>query len=185
MITFNEIYEALRKEKYSDNLQLLSKNFIREAQLYFDEKTQFLSKESDLFSDMVIKNKKKLENAMSSFKDLLLLRKKKILNLAFIASEVGINKKDYENMLNFEKDLFESVGKSIEKANKDKNLEMCGNNENQSKHKLVRFLEEVPAFINANGEEVGPFNKGEIANLDIDIVSILSLDNRVEMIDGD
>ena len=40
-----------------------------------------MSKETDLFSDMAIKNKKKLENALSSFRDLLRIRKKKILNL--------------------------------------------------------------------------------------------------------
>ena len=29
MITYNELYEALRKEKYSDQLQLLPKSFIK------------------------------------------------------------------------------------------------------------------------------------------------------------
>jgi DNA replication initiation complex subunit (GINS family) len=182
MITFNEIYEALRKEKYNDSLQLISKNFLKESKNYFNEKTQFLSKESDIFSDMVVKNKIKLENAMANFKDLLTLRKKKILNLAFIASETGINKKDFENMLGFEKDLFESIVKSLEKSDKDKENEMQGNNENEVKHKLVRFLEDVPAFLNIDGEEIGPFNKGEVANLDNEIVDILSSDKRVELI---
>ena len=92
MITFNEIYEGLRKEKDSDNLQPLPKKFLQDSQQYFKEKQEFLSKETDMFNDMVLKDKKKLENAISSLKDLLRLRKKKILNLAFVASDSnGLN----------------------------------------------------------------------------------------------
>lgn len=182
MITFNEIFESLRKEKYSDNLQPLVKNFLKESQKYFENKNSFLSQEGDVSSEIVLRNKKKIENAMSSFNDLFVLRKKKILNLAFIASEVGINKKDFENMLNFEKLLFESLVKSLEKSDRDKKSEMQGDIE-ELKHKLVRFLEEVPAFLGMDGIEFGPFGKGEIANLDIAIVDILSKDKRVELIE--
>ncbi len=185
MITFNEIYEALRKEKYSDTLQLLPKKFLQESQQYFDEKREFLNRETDMFNDMVLKDKKKLENAISSLKDLLRLRKKKILNLSFVASEVGIGKKDFENLLGFEKNLFEAVVRSLEKSNKDKDLEMQGGTGSKTKHRLVRFLEEVPGFLDSNGDDIGPFSKGEIANIDAGIVEILSKDNRVEVIDED
>ena len=105
MLTFSDIYEAMRKEKYSENLQMLPKSFMSDAYEYFEEKKKFLSKEDDLFSNMAIKNKKKLDNAISSFRDLLRIRKKKILNLAFVASQVGISKKDFENLMSYEKDL--------------------------------------------------------------------------------
>ena len=61
----------------------LPEKFLVDVAEYFREKKEFLAKEDDLFSDMAIKNKKKLENAISSFRDLLRIRKKKILNLAF------------------------------------------------------------------------------------------------------
>ena len=183
MITFNEIYEALRKEKYSEGLQILSKNFLKEVNEYFREKREFLNRESDMFSEVVIRNKKKLENSRTSFRDLLRIRKKKILNLAFIASEVGISKKDFENLLGFEKDLFEDVVRILEKAEKEKENEMSGSINSESNFRLVRFLEEVPEFLNFEGEGVGPFEKGEIANLEVEIVEILKQDNRVEVID--
>ena len=86
---------------------------------------------------------------------MLRLRKKKILNLAFIASEVGISKKDFENMLDFEKDLFQSIVKALEKAQKDKESEMNKtNNNNLLKHRLIRFLEDVPEFLDFEGEEM-------------------------------
>jgi DNA replication initiation complex subunit (GINS family) len=183
MITFSDIYEAMRKEKYSEQLQLLPKKFIVDVAEYFKEKKEFLNKEEDLFSDMAIKNKKKLENALSSFRDLLRIRKRKILNLAFVASEVGISKKDFENLLAFEKELFEEVVKNLERAEKNLGEDMSGIQKDERKHGLVRFLEDVPEFLGFDGEEVGPFERGEIANLENEIIEILEKDRRVEIVD--
>lgn len=183
MITYSEIYDAFRKEKYSDQLQVLPKKFLKEVAEYFEDKKAFLSKEDDLFSDAVVKNKKKFENAISSFKNLMRLRKKKILNLAFVASEVGISKKDFENLLGFEKELFEEAVKSLEKAEKNLNDELSGDVEEESKYLLVRFLDEVPAFLDFEGNEIGPFEKGEVANLSKEVADVLKQDNKVDVIE--
>jgi len=185
MLTFSDIYEAMRKEKYSEKLQMLSKKFLIEASDYFKEKKEFLNKEDDLFSDMAIKNKKKLDNAVSSFRDLLRIRKKKILNLAFVASQVGISKKDFENLMAFEKDLFEELVKALERAEKNQVADMSGSVKDERKHRLVRFLDDVPAFLGFDGSDVGPFAKGEVANLESEIIEILSKDKKVEVIDED
>jgi DNA replication initiation complex subunit (GINS family) len=180
MITFNDIYEALRKEKYSDKLQLLPPKFLQDVSVYFREKQEFLAKEDDMFSEMVIKNKKKFENALSSFKDLLRVRKRKILNLSFVTSEVGVSKKDFENLLGFEKELYETIVKAMQRSEEDRVMEMKGEANAEFLHKLVRFLEDVPEFLDSEGEAVGPFQKGEVANLDVEIVDILEKDKRVE-----
>lgn len=86
---------------------------------YFEEKKKFSEKSDDMFSDVVIKTKKKLENAMAIFKELLTRRRKKILKLAFVASETGISKRDFDNLLGFEKELFEEIVKSLERADKN------------------------------------------------------------------
>ncbi len=184
MITFSDIYEGMRKEKYSEGLQILPKKFLVEVSEYFREKKKFLNKEDDLFSDVAIKSKKKLENAHVSFRDLLRIRKKKILNLAFVASQVGISKKDFENLLGFEKDLFEELVKALERAEKNQVAEMNGGGKGQTcKHRLVRFLDDVPEFLNVEGNTVGPFVKGEVANLECEIVDVLQKDKKVEIID--
>ena len=185
MLTFSNIYEAMRKEKYSENLQMLPRNFLMEVAEYFSEKKKFLNKEDDLFSDMAIKNKKRMYNAVSSCRDLLRIRKKKILNLAFVASQIGISKKDFENLLGFEKDLFEELVKSLERAEKNQTVDMTGKSKDESSHRLVRFLEDVPEFLDFEGNDVGPFKKSEIANLESEIVAILEKDKRVEIIDED
>ena len=182
MITFSDIYEAMRKEKYSEQLQGLPPKFLTESSEYFREKKEFLNKEDDLFSDMALRNKKKLDNALASFRDLLRIRKKKILSLAFVASEVGIGKKDFENLLSFEKDLFEECVKSLERAEANMTADMNGASKDEGRHELVRFLEDVPEFLNFNGDTIGPFSKGEIANMEKEIVDILNKDKRVEVL---
>jgi len=184
MITFSDIYEAMRKEKYSEQLQILPKKFIQEVSNYFHEKKEFISKETDIFSDSAVKDKKKFENAIASFRDLMRIRKKKILNLAFVASEVGISKRDFENLLSYEVDFFEEVVKSLEKLEKSLNGEMSGIVKEENKNKLVRFIESVPEFVNYDGDEVGPFEKGEIANIENEMADALKNDNKVEIIEG-
>ena len=85
-----------------------------------------------------------------------------------------------------EKDLFQSIVKALEKAQKDKESEMNKtNNNNLLKHRLIRFLEDVPEFLDFEGEEIGPFEKGEIANLEQEIIELLINDKKAELIDED
>jgi DNA replication initiation complex subunit (GINS family) len=185
MITYSELYEALRKEKFNEQLQILPRNFISDVSEYFTDKKNFSEKEEELFSDLANKNKKKLENAIAIFKELMLRRRKKILNLAFIASETGISKKDFENMIDFERELFEEVVKSLEKADQGLNGMMNGKKEIKRVNVLVRFLEEVPVFVDIEGNDLGPFEKGEVANIDREISEILKSDKKIEVIEDD
>ena len=92
MITFNDIYEAAKKERYSEQLQAIPKNFVSEVAVYLKEKKDIAAKNDDEFSDIILKTKKQLENAMTLFNELMVRRKKKILNLVLVAAETGISK---------------------------------------------------------------------------------------------
>lgn len=184
MITYNDLYEALRKEKYKEELQSLPKNFIRDVADYLKDKKESSENKTDLFIDSVQKEKKRFENAFSIFKELFIIRKKKILNLAFVASETGISKRFFENMLSFEKELFEGVVKSIQKSEEMLNKEMLGERI-EDKFVLVRFLESVPSFFDLDGDEIGPFSKGEIANITREIAEVLEKDKKLEILKED
>jgi len=184
MLTYNDIYEALRKERYSEQLQSLGKNFVKEVSAYLKEKKEISEKSGDIFSEAISKTKKQFENAISMFKELMLRRKKKLLNLAFVAAETGISKRDYENMLDFEKEAFEKIMKGLEES--DKRLAKLLNGqeqEEQKKNKLITFLQDTDEFLGLEGEKIGPFKKGDVANLPLDIANILVVDNKAEMMD--
>jgi DNA replication initiation complex subunit (GINS family) len=181
MITYNDIYEAARKERYSDQLQQLPKNFVNEVSDYLREKRDISSKENDVFSDVIVKTKKQLENAITLFKELILRRKKKLLSLVLIATETGISKQDFDNMLPFEKTMFEDLMKSIDLSDKKLNDILNGNKEEQ-KNELVVFKEYVEEFVGLEGEKMGPFEKGQIANIPKEIVKILIDSGKAEVV---
>ena len=182
MLTYNDIYEASRKERYSEQLQQLPKNFIQEVADYLKDKKEIASKEDDIFLDVILKTKKQLENAITLFKELMLRRRKKLLNLVLIAAEVGISKQDFENMLQMEKELFEEMMKCIDSSDKKLSNNLLGKKEQDSKNELVCFLDNVEEFVGLDGESVGPFEKGQIANLPKEIAKILVNDGKAEVV---
>ena len=131
-----------------------------------------------------MKNKKQLENAVTLFKELILRRKKKILTLVLVASETGISKQDFENMLSFERSLFEELMKSIDVSEKALNGLLNGVQED-SKNELVVFRDFVEEFVGLTGEKMGPYDKGQIANIPKEIAKILIEGNKVELAGGD
>ena len=184
MITFNDIYEAARKERYSEQLQKLNKNFILDVANYLKEKKEIASKEDDIFSDVIIKTKKQLENAVILFKELMLRRRKKILNLILIAAEIGISKQDFDNMIILEKELFEDLMKCIGVADKKLSKSLNGEKEEKvQKNELIVFKKNVEEFVDLEGEKMGPFEKGQIANIPNEIAKILVEGNKAELIE--
>ncbi len=183
MITYNDLYEAARKERYSDSLQKLSKNFILDVAEYLKEKKQLSLKEDDLLYDMVAKTKKQLENATTLFRELMIRRRKKILNLVLIAAETGISKQDFDNMLVFEKSLFEELMKNIEASDKKITELLAGKKEDPTKNDMISFLKDVGPFLDGEGNKVGGFEKGQIANLPKEITKILVEDGKAELVE--
>jgi len=184
MITYKEIYDAAKKERYSESLQPISKNFVKDVSKYLKEKKDVASKDNDVFSDSSLKTKKQLENALTLFQELLRRRRKKILNLVLIASETGISRQDFENMLQIEKDLFEEIVRFMEKS--DKKLSKILNGDRQtdesSQNEMVLFLENTEEFVDLEGERMGPFEQGQVANIPKEIAKILLSDGKVQIV---
>ncbi len=183
MITFNDIYEAARKERYSEPIQALPKNFLADVAEYLKEKKTLVSKEDDAFSDMIAKTKKQLENATTIFRELMTRRRKKILDLVLIAAETGISKQDFDNMLLFERTLFEEMMKNIEASDKNLSELLRGKKEVEAKNDLVSFKKDVGEFLDMEGMKIGPFAKGDIANIPREIAKILVEDGNADILE--
>jgi len=182
MIAYNDLYEAARKERNFEQLQALPKKFIEEVRGYLKEKKELASKEDDVFSDVILKTKKQLENAVTLFKEIMRRRRKKILSLVLIAAETGISKQDFDNMLPGEKGLFEEIMKCISISDKSLDGELNGKKEEVQYNELVIFREAVEAFVGMDGEKMGPFEKGQIANIPKIIAKILIESEKAETV---
>ena len=183
MITYTDIYEAARKERYSEQLQSLGKNFVEEVAEYLRDKKEIASKEDDIFSDAIAKTKKQLENAVTLFNELMLRRRKKILSLVLIAAETGISKQDFENMLNFERGLFEEMMKCMDYTDKKLKEILNGKKQIEDKNELIIFRTGVEEFMDLEGGKLGPFEKGQMANISKDIAKILIDDGKADVVE--
>ncbi len=184
MIIYSDIYEAARKERYSEQLQKLSKSFIKDVAIYMQEKKGIAAKEDDSFSEVIIKTKKQLENATTLFKELVTRRRKKILNLVLIAAETGIAKQDFENMFVFEKKLFEELMKCIDISDKELGVMFNGGKiQEAQKNDMIVFNEDVEEFVGLDGEKMGGFEKGQIVNIPKEIANILIEDKKAEKVE--
>jgi DNA replication initiation complex subunit (GINS family) len=185
MIGYNELYEILRKERFADSLQPLPRNFLDDFMEYLREwKSEDNNSNENLFSDSVAKNRKQYENSIALFKELILRRKKKLLNLVFTATETGIMKRDYENMLDFEKIIFDNIVKAFEVGDKELNTYIQGSKGKVDNNKMILLLENVDEFLDFKGEVRGPFKKGEFVNLESNVADILIGDNKASVIDS-
>ena len=104
------------------------------------------------------------------------------MSLVLIAAETGISKQDFDNMLDFEQSLFEDMMKCMDASDKRIDKTLGGGEEEKQKNELVSFIEDVEEFVGVEGEKMGPFEKGQIANIPKEIVKILIIDNKVEVI---
>ena len=185
MITYNELYDALRKERYSEQLQPIPKSFVKDVSAYLRDKREIADKHNDDFSDTIMKTKKQYENSIAIFRELILRRKKKILDLAFVAAETGISKRDFENMMQFEKEAFEEIMKAIDKSDK-RVSEMLKNSDSTPetihKNKMIVFIDDTDEFLDLEGNKMGPFRKGDVANIAEEIANILIVDKKAENI---
>ncbi len=185
MITYEELYEYLRKEKFGERLQNLPKNFIEEYVDYVETKRkQFALMEGDMFADDLLREKKQYENAMTLFRDLILRRKKKILELVFVAAETGIMKKDFADMLTYEKELFEKLVAALETGDKSLQEQLRGDTGAPTATTALIMLEEdVTEFVDMQGNAIGPFTKGAVANIDRSVADILVADGKARHVD--
>jgi DNA replication initiation complex subunit (GINS family) len=184
MLTYNDLYELLRKEKFNEALQLLPKNFLEDMSEYLSEKREQSEKDDSLFTDSIAKTKKQLENSIAIFKELVLRRKKKLLNLVFVAAETGIMKRDYENMLPFERDLFEKMVKAFEESDKEMmSIFALKKTEGGKKYRMIIFNQDVEQFVDMAGGLAGPFAAGELVNLESDVAEILVSGGKAGFVD--
>jgi hypothetical protein len=86
-------------------------------------------------------------------------------------------------MLAFEKDLFEDFMRCIEKSDKRLMEGLSGGKEEEKKNELILFKTNVEEFMGLEGEKIGPFETGQVANISSEIAKILVEDGKADIIE--
>ena len=116
IMTFEALYDILRREKYNQELQTLDKNFFDKVVRYLNEKKLILDsqqqKNSIFASTEIEKTKKQLESANKILKELYEKRENKIIQLAISFSKTD-EKPDLSALLNEEIEFFNSLNEIL------------------------------------------------------------------------
>ena len=200
IITYETLYELMRREKFRPELQKLNKEFFNDFIKYFNEKKIILEsqqkKKSIFTSTETQKTQKQIENIKKIIKELYEKRENKIIQLAMFASRNNDNptfnemlieeKKFFKDLLettnNYRKNILHNLiqGKQpeIKEVEKPKELKT----EKKDSIKMVRFLQSIPKFIGNDLNIYGPFEEEEIAAIPAEIAKLLTKKKKTEII---
>ena len=194
-ITYETLYDTLRREKGRVELQKLDEIFYENTIKYMDEKKEILKsqeqKESIFTSSEVQKTRKQIENIQKIIKELYELRESKLIQLAIIASKTKSHTNNKENMLKEEEKFYQDIVYTLDsyRTNLLNNL-VCGkkivleetktepkglkNKDMPTKTlKSIEFIKEVPSFVGTDLNIYGPFEKQNKAEIPLEIANLL------------
>jgi len=182
VITYEILYEILRKEKYRAELQKVEENFYASVIKYLQEKSAILesqAKKSSVFASTELeKTQTQLRNVIKILKELYEKRESKIVQFALFASR-SQNLQDTSTMLPEEyafycglKETFDSYRQGIITnllENKMPEIKLVEQKdlktEEKTDSKLVLVLNDVPEFVGPDLNNYGPYKAGETQEL--------------------
>ncbi len=121
VITYETLFEILRREKSREELQELPENFEEEVKKYLEEKKQSLFPDSDdKFSELEQeKTRKQILNIKKILNDVYERREKKIANIALSKSRIPKSVIDISRLTDKEKKLYEELLAVLNSARQD------------------------------------------------------------------
>ena len=196
IITYETLYELLRREKSRSEIQDLGNDFFNDVIKYVKDKRDILesqkSKDNVFASREIERTTKQLSSIYTILKELYEKRENKIINSALLNSRNDSNV-DVSVLLPDEIKFYESLRNNLNLYRKGilsnllegklPVLEEPKVIKSDFKDKmLIRFINPVPKFVGSNGFSYGPFEEEDIANLPLDIANLLVEKERVEKI---
>lgn len=197
VVTYETLYEILRREKIRTELQSLDKNFLKDVVRYLRDKQSILDsqmkKVSVFSSSETQKTQRQIGNIKRMIRELYERRENKILQLALFSSRLE-DKPIFKEMLDEEKELYDRLVSILNTFRKDvllnvislKNPEISLDKPKELKtgikpnNKLVRFLHATPKFVDTDLKIYGPFEEEDVASLPLKVANLLISNKRVE-----
>ena len=210
-ITYETLFEILKREKDRTELQKLEPSFFNDTVSYLNEKRKLLEKDDALFSyDEKKKVEKQIDNAKRIIREIYDRREKKVLNVALVKSRTKSNVIDTSSFLDSEKKFFNDSVKVLDNFRnsildkvmsgkqasepKEDNIYLAEDHEapkpafdiakDERTTKMIRFTHSVPKFVGKELEEYGPFEEEDMASLPPEIADLLIGKGRAEEING-
>jgi len=204
-ITYETLFDILRHEKNTGELQNLNESFYDDVVSYLKSKQDILNKTEGDFSEAEKeKTLSQLQNIKKILKELYEKREKKIIDLALNKAKTGSDIVDLSSLLAQEKKFFDtlvkvfsvnrneilnkvinakqpSLNNNIIKTKEPEQIEKKEETEKEIKKK-VKFIHPVPKFLGKDLEVYGPYDEEQITELPKELADILIRKGRAEEI---
>ena len=192
VLTYETLYEILRREKSKEEIQKIDNNFFNDVLNYLKEKQKAyddsLAKDDVFSRDEREKLHIQLNNIKRILKDLYDVRERKIISLGINRSRINSNVINTTNLLAEEKALFEGlvavlqvhrhgiINKVLDLRQPD--ISISENNKTEipkPKDNItnVKFLDKIEQFVGKELELYGPFDKNDEAKLPRELADVL------------
>ncbi len=185
VVTFETLYDIMRREKARDELQKLSESFYGDVVSYIRDKQQILEsqsgKDSIFASQEIDKTRVQLKNVMKIVKDLYDKREAKIIHLALLSARDKDQVYDMSALLPEEHSFFNGAKNVISSARdgffsmpntaiKPKDLKVRSEKDN-----AVRVIMscDMPEFLGTDLQPYGPFSNNALVSLPVQIAEML------------
>lgn len=188
-VTYETLFDTLRKEKSSPELQDLEESFYDDVNNYISDKMRTYEETHD------IKTEKQIQNIKKIVKEIFERRQKKLLMQAFsqgrTTNAIKFNTKLPEEQY-FINNIIEIIQKHnilLDRAFQQNNLtiqkpvEVKKSSVNTSSDIIqVKFLTKLPKFLGKDLESYGPFEKEDVAELPNQLAEILINKGRAKKV---
>ncbi|MEK6907099.1 MAG: hypothetical protein AABW45_01085 [Nanoarchaeota archaeon] len=190
IITYEVLYDVLRRERIVHELQKLDDNFFNDINKYIKEKKAILedlkTKASIFAKKEIEKTEKELMNIKKIATEIYEKRESKIMQLA-LSSAITNKNQDNGNLLPEERLIFENLIKFLKESRSELLTNLLEDKpkvikSEQESIKTVRILQPIPKFMGDDLNEYGPFEEEYIASLPIKISQLLIKNNKAEEI---
>ncbi len=158
MITYETLRKIEQEEKLAGKLAKLPDSFITEVMEYLSNKEAIASEKGDDIE---------YQGAKQRFQSITQMRERKILSFTLSYVRSGSIP---ENMTPEERELFDSVVKSLEDYHGKKKKALSGEKFN---FLPVAFLQDIPQFVGIDMGYYGPYKSGDIATVPEDNAKLL------------
>ena len=203
-VTYETLFDLLRREKGRNELQELEKTFYEDVESYLKEKIKSLNTISSRGEKEKINIQ--LKNVRKILRELYELREKKIINLAASKVRTSSNLIDTSKLLVQEQFLFDEACALFSKY-KTKILEKIISEDvsyddsrdvvpekvvsavvekqvvsDSSESNKIKLLQDLPRFLGTDKKIYGPYKKGDVAELPLATAELLLDKNRAERV---
>lgn len=162
-IDFDELRRIHRLEKNTSKLVEVDEDFIDLLDEFVEEEKKRYIESLKNFSSS---SAREFTNLKRIIEEIFLMREKKILNKALIASHT--NEYSSEKMAKQEKDFFAKLLRVLEDYDSCCTV-LFGEKEKKKSMSTVEILKDIPTFVGTDMKEYGPFEKGQKVELPLKV----------------